>query len=92
MNARMLLLCAALLASAAGCAPPPDPAFRTATDRSLDAMLDDPLHAARPARPAPRLAARRDTAFQHYAKGEDTAAHRSGAETASVSGVGKAGN
>jgi hypothetical protein len=30
--------------------------------------------------------------FQHYTRGEDTAARRTGAENASVSDVGKAGN
>jgi type IV pilus biogenesis protein CpaD/CtpE len=91
MNTRILFL-STLIASAAGCAAPPDPAFRHATGGNLETMLANPRDAGHPARSASRLAVRRDTVFQHYVKGEDTAAHRSKSETAAVSDVAKAGN
>lgn len=87
-----ILVLSTLIASAVGCAAPPEPAFRSATACNLETMLANPRDAGRPARPASRLAARRDTVFQHYVKGEDTAAHRSKSESAAVSGVAKAGN
>ncbi len=92
MNARALFLLP--LAALTGCAASSQtgPQFRSASEHNLAFMLAEPLDLVGPAPATPRMSARRDAVFQHYTRGEDTAARRTGAENASVSDVGKAGN
>jgi hypothetical protein len=91
MSKRALLLLP--LIAITGCAAPSPalpPHFGGAAEHNLHTMLADPFDLVDQRDQPSRLSSRRDAVFQHYARGEDTSARRTNAESASVSGVGKA--